>query len=588
MTLALRLPDLAPAGHAVPEPLGMPDQSLTTAFCDPEAPGVRREPGRLAARVFALGLPALVSLAVGWISIGWFRLDGVLSVAEVVLVAGSLLAYYWVVMSFAAAVLGLLWRAPAAVKSAPGIDVAILLPMYGEPAAATMGQAVRLLAAMRGRDHRHRFSLHVLSDTRHADDVAAEEAAFAALRQANPNLALFYRHRDENIDYKSGNIRDWVSASGADYEAMLILDADSLMGRDAVLTLTNALAADPTCGLVQSVPRVLPGTTLWQRLQSFASQAYGTNLARGFAVWTGSTGNFLGHNAVIRTRAFAASAGLPHLPGRRPMGGVILSHDFVEAALLRRAGWGVRILPEAIASYEDTPETVLGYVRRDRRWCQGNMQHLRLLTVPGLHPLSRFHLLQGAMAYLSSVWWLCLLVLWAALGDGGTITYFTEGNPMMPVWPSLPPVTQGALAGFVAAMLLVPKLIGVVAHLRDHGLPRGSRGRFVFSVLTEIVLSVLMAPMLMVHQVRAVTRTLAGFDGGWAPHLAGRPGWGVLMRFHAVETALGLGLCGLMATGVLTPWLLPVAVCFVLAVPLSALAATDARRLPLYSFAVVT
>jgi len=589
MTLALRLPEVAPAAFAVPEPLAMPDQVLDAPFADPAAPGLAPEPGRFAARLFVLGMPGVISLAVGWISLGWFRLDGVLSVAEVVLVAGSLLAYYWVVMSFASAMLGLLWRAPMPpVRSAnlTGMDVAILLPMYGEPAAATIGQAVRLLSALHGRDHPHRFTLHVLSDSRDPEAVRAEEKAFASLRRTHPAQAMFYRHRDLNTDYKSGNIRDWVCEAGAGYEAMLILDADSLMGRDAVLTLANALAADPACGLAQSVPRVLPGTTLWQRLQSFASQAYGVNLARGFAMWSGATGNFLGHNAVIRTRAFAAAAGLPHLPGPRPMGGVILSHDFVEAALLRRAGWGVRILPEAVASYEDTPETVLGYVRRDLRWCQGNMQHLRLVTMPGLRPLSRFHLLQGAMAYLSSVWWLCLLVLWAALGESGTISYFTEGNPLMPVWPDLPPVTQGALAAFVVAMLLGPKLIGIAAHLRDNGLPRDSRARFVLSVVVEIVLSVLMAPMLMVHQVRAVTRTLAGFDGGWAPHLTGRPGLVVLLRFHAVETAMGLGLCGLVAIGALTPWLLPVAVCLALAVPLSALAACDARRWPLYSFAV--
>lgn len=588
MTLTVSLPSVAEARPVPGGPPGMPDQALDAPFIDAAAPGVAPEPAHIVAvRAFVLGLPLAVSLAVGWVSLGWFRLDGVLSAAEVILVAGSLFAYYWVVVSFTTALLGLFWRAPARPASGPGMDVAILLPMYGEPAAATMGQAVRLLTALHGQDHDHRFSLHVLSDSRDPAAVQAEEAAFADLRRAHPDLALHYRHRDQNIDYKSGNIREWVCSGGAAYEAMLVLDADSLMGRDTVLTLTNALAADPACGLVQSVPRVLPGTTLWQRLQSFASQAYGVNLARGFAMWTGSTGNFLGHNAVIRTRAFAASAGLPHLPGRRPMGGVILSHDFVEAALLRRAGWGVRILPEAMASYEDTPETVLGYVRRDRRWCQGNMQHLRLVTMPGLHPLSRFHLMQGAMAYLSSVWWLSLLVLWAALGEGGTITYFTDGNPLMPVWPDLPPVTQGALAAFVAAMLLVPKLIGVVAHLRDHGWRRGSRFRFALTVVVEIALSVLMAPMLMVHQVRAVARTLAGFDGGWVPHVAGRPGLGVLLRFHAAETGLGLGLCALVAAGLLTPWLLPVAICLALAVPLSALVACDAGRWPLYSFAVL-
>ncbi len=589
MTHALRLSQSATETRAVLEPLAMPDQAFDTAFVDPAAPGVLRDQARLPARLFALGLPAVISLAVGWISVGWFRLDGVLSVAEVVLVAGSMLAYYWVVMSFAASLLGLMWRRPpqSLASMARGMDVAILLPMYGEPAAETMGQAVRLLIALRGRDHSHRFGLHVLSDTRDPVAVREEEAAFVSLRRAHPDLDLQFRHRALNADYKAGNVRDWVCSSGAAYEAMLVLDADSLMGRDAVLTLTDALARDPGCGLTQSVPRVLPGTSLWQRLQSFASEAYGTNLARGFAVWTGGTGNFLGHNAVIRTRAFAVAAGLPHLPGRRPMGGAILSHDFVEAALLRRAGWSVRVLPEAAASYEDTPETLLGYVRRDRRWCQGNMQHLRLLAVPGLHPLSRFHLLQGAMAYLSSVWWLCLLVLWAALGEGGTITYFTEGNPLMPVWPDLPPVTQGALAGFVGLMLLLPKLIGVLAYLRENPLKRGQRWRFLFSVVVEVLLSVLMAPMLMVHQVRAVMRTLAGFDGGWAPHLSGRPGPWVLLRFHAVETLLGFGLLALVLLGVLTPWVLPVAVCLALAVPLSALAACDARRWPLFGFAVL-
>ena len=586
MTLALRLPEVAPVAMTAPRRLVMPDQDFAAPFVDPAAPGVARDPARIAARAVALVLPAAISLAVGWVSLGWFALDGALSVAEVGLVAGSLVACYWVVMSCAVALLGLFWHAPAAPVAGRGMTVAIVLPMYGEPAAETMGQAARLLAALCGRDHAHRFSLHVVSDTRDTAAVRAEQAAFAALRRTHP-VAMTYRHRAQNTDFKSGNIRDWVCASGADFEAMLILDADSLMGREAVLRLTDALAADPTCGLVQSVARVLPGTTLWQRLQSFASQAYGVNLARGFAVWTGAAGNFLGHNAVIRTRAFAAAAGLPHLPGRRPMGGVILSHDFVEAALLRRAGWGVRILPEAEASYEDTPENLLGYVRRDRRWCQGNMQHLRLVAMPGLHPLSRFHLLQGAMAYLSSLWWLGLLVLWAALGDGGTIRYFTADNPMMPVWPDLPPVTQGAIAGFVAAMLLVPKLIGLAAHVCRTGVPRGNRGQFVMTVGVEIVLSVLMAPMLMVHQVRAVVGTLAGFDGGWVPHMAGRPRLAVLLRFHAVETVLGLGLTGLVAAGWLTLWLLPVAVCLALAVPLSALAACDARRWPVFTFPVL-
>ncbi len=580
MTQALRFPARVDAVWA---PLAMPDQALDRAFRDIAAPDVPRRARTWLARAFGLGLPMAISLSLGWVSLGWFALDGRLVLAEVLLIAGSVVTFYWVVLSFTSSLLGLTWRpAPEPASSGRGLDVAILLPMYGEPPGQTIGTAIRLLAALSRPNHAHRFSLHILSDSRDPLACRSEQAALAAARQSFPHLSLFYRHREVNRDYKSGNIRDWVRDSGAAHQALLILDADSVMGPAAVLRLVATVAGDPACGLVQSVPLVLPGRTFWQRMQSFASQVYGANLARGFAVWAGTEGNYLGHNAVLRTRAFAAAAGLPHLPGRRPMGGVILSHDFVEAALLRRAGWTVRMLPEAAASYEDTPEAVLGYVRRDRRWCQGNMQHLRLLAMPGLHPLSRFHLLQGAMAYLASVWWLSLLILWAALGDSGTVSYFSERNPLFPVWPDLPPVTQGTVAAVVALMLLGPKLVGVAAYLRDHRLPRGTRLRFGLSLAAEVGLSGLMAPMLMLHQMRSVLRTLAGFDAGWTPHVVGKPGLSTLIRFHAVETVLGPVLTGLVLAGLLTPWLLPVAICLSLGVPLSALVACDASRWPLF------
>jgi membrane glycosyltransferase len=330
------------------------------------------------------------------------------------------------------------------------------------------------------------------------------------------------------------------------------------------------LALEPGLGLIQTVPRVLPGRTLWQGLQSFASEVYGVNMGRGFAMWTGAEGNFLGHNALVRVRAFAASAGLPHLPGAAPRGGVILSHDFVEAALMRRAGWGVRMMPEAEDSFEDTPETLTGYLRRDGRWCQGNLQHVRLLTVPGLHPLSRFHLLQGAMAYLSSVWWLALLVLWAVPGQGGGLPDIFAANPLLPAWPVLPPVTQAAIAGLVGLMLVAPKLIGIASFLRRQGLSLSQTPRFLGLVLAEVIVSALLAPALMVHQVRAVLRILSGRDGGWMPHVAGSSGLGTLLRFHAVETGLGVALLGLALAGQLSLWLLPVVISLCLTVPLAA------------------
>jgi membrane glycosyltransferase len=558
------------ANEAAPPPLAMPDQSFRAAFRDAAAPGIRSTRATQALRALVLVLPLCVILALGWLSLGWFALDGRLTLAEGALIFVTGFAFYWVVLSVGTAGLGLFWRPHPLAQPLHGLTVAILLPMYGEPAEDVIGNAVRLLSALQGRG-RHRFSLQVLSDTRDSEKAGTEAATVSAIRRANPDLAISYRRRDRNTDYKSGNIRDWVETHGAAHEAMLILDADSVMGAETVLQMADALAQEPGLGLIQTVPRVLPGHTLWQGLQSFASEVYGVNMGRGFALWTGVTGNFLGHNALVRTRAFAASAGLPHLPGKAPRGGVILSHDFVEAAMLRRSGWGVRMMPEAEASFEDTPETLTGYLRRDRRWCQGNLQHLRIIATPGLNPLSRFHLLQGAMAYLSSVWWLALLILWAVPGQGGAMPDLFEQNPLLPTWPVLPPITQSALAGFVGLMLVAPKLLGIVSYLRNGDLQPAQAPRFAGMVLAEMVVSVLLAPALMVHQVRAVLRTGLGRDGGWMPHVSGRSDLGTLLRFHGPETCLGAGLVALSLAGQLSLWLLPVAASLCLTIPLAAL-----------------
>ena len=199
------------------------------------------------------------------------------------------------------------------------------------------------------------------------------------------------------------------------------------------------------------------------------------------------------------------------------------------------------------------------------------MQHLRLILMPGLHPLSRFHLLQGAMAYLASVWWLILILLWSLPSQGGTIPDVFAANPYLPNWPMLPPVTQGAIAALVGLLLMAPKLLGIFGHIRDQGLALTDAPRFVLSVLAEITLSALLAPLQMVHQVRAVLRTLAGFDGGWMPHVSGASDLRHLVRFHATETLLGAVLLSLWAAGMVSHWLLPVAISLCLSVPLAAL-----------------
>jgi membrane glycosyltransferase len=589
MTIPLR--DHKNVSHIAP--MAMPDQDLRRAFVDPRAPGGTNPKSVTALRAFLFAVPLAITGTIVWSYFEWFTLNGTLSIPAAMLTVLTAFTFFWVALSVGTALIGLFQ--PVIPPSAQdvrrmgtkGLEVAILLPMYGEPAQTTIETATRLLKSLFGQDHAHRFSLHVLSDSRHPDARVAEGLVVRSMQAMYPHLDIHYRWRAENTDYKSGNLRDWITTHGAAYEAILILDADSVMERDTVLALADDMAGDPAVGLLQTVPRLLPGRTLWQRLQEFSNQVYGVTLARGFASWAGNEANFLGHNALVRTRAFAACAGLPKLPGRRPMGGVILSHDFVEAALIRRAGWTVRMVTAPAGSFEDTPETTLGYIRRDRRWCQGNMQHLRILFSAGLHPVSRFHLLQGAMAYLASLTWALLLVLWVIVGDASTpspLRYFTVDNPLLPIWPEMPLLSQAMLAGAILLTLLFPKMIGAIDYVRRNGLSLGQVLPFMASMGMELLVSIICAPMMMVQHVRAVLRTFAGFDTGWVPHAAGNPSFADLLRFHAVETVLGVCMVVAAATGWLSLWLMPIALCLVLAAPAAALLARDAQGWPLFRF----
>ena len=366
---------------------------------------------------------------------------------------------------------------------------------------------------------------------------------------------------------------------------MLVLDADSLMSADAIRALADEMAADPGAGLIQSAPLVIGSDTLFGRMQQFAASVYGTLLSEGLARWTGTEGNYWGHNAIIRTRAFADCAGLPRMPARRGRGALILSHDFVEAGLLRRAGWSVRFVPEIGGSYEEPPATLIDYALRDRRWCHGNLQHLRLLGTRGLHPLSRFHLFHGAMSYLLSPAWFLLLVIWSLLGNGpdSVITYFSSENPLYPVWPEMSGVQSGAILAFMYAMLLAPKLMGALAAVAGEVTVArfGGAGRFGLSLLAEIVLSILFAPVMMVQQVVAVLRTAIGMRPMWSPQArkGGRYGPLTVLTFHALETASGALLLGGMAAGLVSLWLLPIAVSLGAAAPLSMLSGMRLRAL---------
>ncbi|NJM82955.1 MAG: glucans biosynthesis glucosyltransferase MdoH [Tabrizicola sp.] len=485
-------------------------------------------------------------------------------------------AFLWIAFSMVAAGLGL-WRKTewrgAPVLPMQRMSVAILIPIHNEDPAAVFGNAAALLEDLAAKKAAEGFSLYVLSDTRDEAIAQREWQAFQLLQMEQASrFEIFYRRRAENTDRKTGNIADWVTGWGARHEAMLVLDADSLMSADAVLAMREVLATDPGLGLVQTWPRILRAEGMFARVQQFVTSAHGWLLARGLQAWTGGSANYWGHNAIIRTRAFAAAAGLPHLCSRiTRRETLIMSHDFVEAAMLRRAGWRVRFLPEIDGSYEETPTSLMDHIQRDRRWCRGNLQHLRLLAARGLHPVSRFHLLQGAVSYLLAPVWLVLMAIWA-VPHMSEMPLGVDGAPPAPMLVEGFGSGGGLLLVAVLLMLLGPKLVSVTSILLSGRAKEfGGVGTFLAAALAEIAISVIYAPILMVQQVLSVITATVSARDIWAAQRrgGGEQSWAVLLRFHLPETLLGATAVIGIGLGVVTPWLAPIALSLVLAVPLS-------------------
>jgi membrane glycosyltransferase len=316
----------------------------------------------------------------------------------------------------------------------------------------------------------------------------------------------------------------------------------------------------------------------------------GPIVATGLAVWSGRDGNYWGHNAIIRTRAFADQGGLPDLKGKPPFGGHVLSHDFVEAALLRRAGWSVYMLPELEGSYEESPPSLIDLAVRDRRWCQGNLQHSRVIGARGLKLATRQHFATGIMSYLASPFWLFQLVVGIALVLQTTYIrpeYFSRDFRLFPSWPRFDPERALALFGLTMGILLAPKLFGLILMLARKAARQASGGtiRLILSALVEVILSALIAPILMLIQSGSVFQILVGGDTGWNPQRRddGSIPFKDIVRRHRWHTLLGLfaGLSAFLIATSLFLWMSPTIVGLVLAIPISWLSGSLAAGLAL-------
>jgi membrane glycosyltransferase len=412
---------------------------------------------------------------------------------------------------------------------APSRQVAVLVPVYNEDIAAVGERIARMARDLARLETQSLFHFFVLSDS-HASAEASERAQYRLLRHPG-GCPVYYRRRPINHARKPGNIADWVRRFGGAYESMIVLDADSRMSGEAMTRLASAIEADETVALIQTNPQLTAARTLFARWQQFSVAFYGPIFSAGLNWWSGDEATFWGHNAIVRVRAFAESCGLPALPGAAPLGGAIMSHDMVEAALLRRRGWRTRMMVLTSGTYEESPPTLIDHAIRDRRWCQGNLQHLRLLDASGLHWISRLQLLMGASSYLTSPLWLLLLTV-------GALQSLRVDGPIASLG------TPGWLIATTVALLFGTKLLALAWALFDRALVRrlGGWSVILMSLLAEIPLSILVAPVMMASQCRSILEILSGKQSGWRPQRRETDGIGLTEAFEYYLPHVLLGL----------------------------------------------
>jgi len=471
---------------------------------------------------------------------------------------------------------------PADPSTVPLAPTAIVLPVYNEEVGRVYAGLRALYRSIERTGQLPHFDFYILSDSTEPDQWLEEELGWVELaRELNARGRIFYRKRRLNSNKKAGNIADFCRRWGRRYRHMVVLDADSVMSGETVVTLVRLMECNPRAALIQTAPALMRAETLFARVLQFASRLYGPIFLSGLNYWQQGEGNYWGHNAVIRLAPFIEHCALPDLPGREPFGGRILSHDFVEAALLRRAGYEVWLTPGLEGSYEESPPTLIDYAKRDRRWCQGNLQHTWLVFAKGLRGISRIHLSLGILAYSSSLLWLFSLLIGTlvVIGFNRTgLTWLPE-----PGLAGLMGLSADAQAGLLAAATFVLLFLSKILAVADLAL-QGGVARFGgwFSVCTGVVLetlfSVLLAPVLMLFHARFVVSTILGQGVRWATQRRNAEAgiaWGEALDTHWGHTLTGLAWAGLLAAFApgLLAWMSPVLAGMVLAIPFSALTA---------------
>jgi membrane glycosyltransferase len=514
-----------------------------------------------------------------------------LTALEIATLAVFTLLWAWISLGFWTAVAGFVvrWRNATRMSVVDAhVDgdgdrplrsrTAILVPIYNEDVRRVFAGVEATYRSLAATGRLDAFDFYVLSDTRDPEKQVEEGLAWADTCRAVSGFGrLFYRHRRNNIKRKSGNIADFLRRWGRNYDYMIVFDADSVMAGATLVRLARLMDSHPRAGILQTVPAMVNRETLFARVHQFASRAYGPMFAAGLHFWQLGESYYFGHNAILRCEPFMKHCGLSRLPGDPPLGGEILSHDFVEAALMGRAGWEVWIACDVDGSYEEAPPTLLDELKRDRRWCQGNLQHLRLLFGDGIRLGHRALMAMGVMAYASALFWAAFLVLSAMEVAEKWLfppVYFSSMPSLFPLWPQWRPELALALLSTTGVLLLLPKLLSVLLIMRARRAPLfGSLPRLCASVVLEILFSTLLAPVRMWFHGKFVLLTLMRRQITWGAQCRDdtETRWSDAIRQHGPSTVVALAwLAGLASLSwSLVWWLLPVVAAVLLSVPVS-------------------
>ena len=491
----------------------------------------------------------------------------------------------WVVTGFVTALMGawvMLFGDRHSISAAsvrdhamnPEASTAIIMPICNEDVATVFAGLRATCESLAATGHARQFDVFVLSDSNNAATIAAEREAWEQLRAAlvsqpgQPAVEVYYRLRTRRTHRKAGNVADFCRRWGRDYRYMVVLDADSVMSGSCLTSLVKLMEAHPDAGIIQTATQAIGHQTLHARAQQFASRVTGRLFTLGMQFWQLGESHYWGHNAIIRIEPFMRHCALAPIPGTGGMAGGIMSHDFVEAALMRRAGYHVWLVSDLGGSYEQQPPDLLSELQRDRRWCQGNLQNARLMAEPGLHRVHRAMFAIGTMSYLSAPLWLAFLLLGMVM--------LVSGPSLPSAWHAAMPGEVGGLWAWTLCLLFLPRVLGVLAVLlKGEQRSYGGTGLLLGSAALESVMAVLQAPVRMVGHSIFVIVAITGIKLEWKspPREAVGVAWGdALARLAPVSLAVAslLALSSLINPDAL-PWLLPVALPLLLAVPVTVL-----------------